>query len=65
VDLRRGRTRDEEREAIRVPAERAQKCLLPPRPVLRADHPFVFLNRDDRVRSMLFLGRPTDPVGGA
>jgi serpin B len=34
---------------------------LPP-PVFRADHPFIFLIREVRSGSLLFLGRLADPV---
>jgi serpin B len=35
----------------------------PPRPVFRADHPFVFLIRDRTTGSVLFLGRLHNPQG--
>jgi serpin B len=34
----------------------------PPRPVFRADHPCIFLLRDTRSGSVLFLGRLADPT---
>jgi serpin B len=33
-----------------------------PVPVFRADHPFLFLIRDRKTKSILFLGRVTDPA---
>jgi len=34
----------------------------PPIPIFRADHPFLFLIRDNHTGSLLFLGRVTDPT---
>jgi serpin B len=37
------------------------KCAPEPSPVFRADHPFLFLIRDRRTGSILFIGRVMDP----
>lgn len=34
----------------------------PPPPVFRADHPFIYLIYDDTSRTILFMGRVTDPT---
>ena len=45
-----------------VTAEHMAMMRPPPRPVFRADHPFIFCIRDTRSGSLLFLGRLADPT---
>jgi len=38
------------------------RAMLPPTPVFRADHPFVFVVRDNSTASVLFIGRVVNPI---
>jgi serpin B len=52
---------EEGTEAAAATAVLMARSIPPPTPVLRADHPFLFLLRENSTGSVLFLGRVMDP----
>lgn len=56
---------EEGTEAAAATAVIMMRCLPPPPAVFRADHPFVFLIRDNITGSILFLGRVVNPMVAA
>lgn len=56
---------EEGTEATAATAVIMDRSAPPPRPTFRADHPFVFLIRDNNTGSILFLGRVVNPMAGA
>jgi len=56
---------EEGTEAAAATAVVMARSIPPPTPTFRADHPFVFLIRDNHSGSILFLGRVVNPKVGA
>jgi serpin B len=54
---------EEGTEAAAATAVEAVTRSVVPDPVFRADHPFLFVIRDDKFGSVLFVGRMVDPGG--
>lgn len=52
---------EEGTEAAAATAVLMKRSIPPPTPVFRADHPFLFLIRENNTGSVLFLGRVADP----
>jgi serpin B len=53
---------EEGTEAAAATAVLMARSIPPPTPVFRADHPFLFLIRENSTGSVLFLGRVVDPT---
>lgn len=53
---------EEGTEAAAATAVVMAKSIPPPPPTFRADHPFIFLIRDNHSGSILFLGRLVNPM---
>ena len=60
VDVNEAGTEAAAATAVGIRATMAHRCRKPPIP-FRADHPFLFLIRDRRTGSLLFLGCLTQP----
>ncbi|MCK5647223.1 MAG: serpin family protein [Anaerolineales bacterium] len=56
---------EEGTEAAAATAVVMARSIPPPVPTFRADHPFVFLIRDNNTASILFLGRVVNPLAEA
>jgi serpin B len=56
---------EEGTEAAAATAVVMARSIPPPTPIFRADHPFLFLIRDTKSESVLFLGRLVNPVAEA
>jgi serpin B len=56
---------EEGTEAAAATAVMMDRGLPPPVPTFRADHPFLFLIRENATRSILFMGRVVDPAHDA
>jgi serpin B len=52
---------EEGTEAAAATAVVMFKAIVKPPPIFRADHPFIFLIRDNHTGSVLFIGRVVDP----